>query len=84
MNKNLKKGLVPYLLLTLLLLSIYYGVSVLNREVHNYTYNEFIEYIEKNEVEEVKTIPSSRGGIYEITGKLKIMIRMKVFQLKLH
>ena len=82
MNKNLKKGLVPYLLLTLLLLSIYYGVSVLNREVHNYTYNEFIEYIEKNEVEEVKTIPSSRGGIYKITGKLKDYEKNESFSVK--
>ena len=82
MNKKLKKGLVPYLLLTLLLLSIYYGVSVLNREVHNYTYNEFIEYIEKNEVEEVKTIPSSRGGIYKITGKLKDYEKNESFSVK--
>ena len=82
MNKNLKKGLVPYLLLTLLLLGIYYGVTVLNREVHKYSYDEFISYIEKNEVVEVKTVPSNNGGIYEITGKLKDYDKDESFSVK--
>ena len=71
MNKNVRKGVVPYLFLLLLILGLYYSFIVMNTKVHEYSYSELVSYIEKNDVSEIKIIPNSRGGIYKITGKLK-------------
>ena len=39
MNKNLKKGMVPYVFLVLMMLGIYYFVGILNQKVNLLTYD---------------------------------------------
>ena len=46
MNKNMKKeikrGLVPYVFMFLIILGVLYFVNVLNQNIHNLTYNQFM------------------------------------------
>ncbi len=72
MNKKaIKRGLLPYLFLGLFLLVIMWSFNSLNREVHELTYGEFTEKVEKGKVKEITVTPKSRGSIYTISGKLK-------------
>ena len=71
MNKNMKKGMVPYLFLVLAMLGIYYFVTVLNQKVNVLTYDLLLNELDNNKVEEILITPKSRAGVYEIVGKLE-------------
>ncbi len=72
MNKNtVKKGVLPYLFLVLLIFGVYYLFSVLNQKVNVFTYNELMEALDNGSVTEMAVTPKSRAVVYEITGKLK-------------
>jgi len=71
MNKNVRKGLLPYLFVILLILGIYCSYHILNQEVHVIGYNEFVQNMKNDTVEEVGITPKARAGVYEIRGKLK-------------
>ncbi|MBQ8892428.1 MAG: ATP-dependent zinc metalloprotease FtsH [Bacilli bacterium] len=70
-KKEIKKGLIPYLALIVIMLGVIYLFNVLNLEVHDLTYDKFVNALNNNEVEELTILPSLDGGVYTITGKLK-------------
>ena len=41
-KKTIKRGLLPYLFLAIIILGVLYVVSVMNNEVNVLTYNEFM------------------------------------------
>ena len=69
-KKVVKKGLLPYVFLLLVMLGVIYFVSVANQKVNVLTYNEFMNSLEDKEVSEITVTPRDRAKIYEITGKL--------------
>ena len=70
MNKNsVKRGLLPYLFLVLIVFSVYYLFSVLNQKVNVLTYDEFVSLLEEEKVTELSITPKQRAVVYEITGK---------------
>ena len=69
-KKTLKKGLLPYLFLFLIMLGVFYVFTVVNKEVHTFTYDEFVEKLEKGKVKELKLVASGSGYTYEVTGVL--------------
>jgi len=72
MNKNaVKKGILPYLFLVLLIFGVYYLFNVLNQKVNVLSYNELTSVLEEGKVEEMTITPKQRAVVYEITGKLK-------------
>ncbi len=72
MNKNtIKKGILPYLFLVLIIFGVYYLFNVLNQKVNVLTYNELIEVLDKGTVTEMSITPKERAVVYEISGKLK-------------
>ncbi len=70
-KKNVKKGLLPYLFLALVMLAVFYFFNVLNQKVNILTYNEFMKQLDKGNVEELELIPKERAVTYEVTGKIK-------------
>ena len=71
MNKNtVKRGILPYLFLVIIIFGVYYLFGVLNKDVHVLTYNELLTAIEKDDVEEMHITPKDRSVVYEISGKL--------------
>ena len=84
MNKKaVKRGLIPYLFLFLVIASVMYFFNAINQKVNNLTYDKFIEAAEKGEVTEVKVIPRSSAYVYEIQGKLKNYNENEKFVLKM-
>ncbi len=77
MNKNnidkkvLRRGLLPYLFLILIMLFVVYLVGSLNTTINVLTYNEFMNDLEDNKVKEIEVTPRERASIYEVRGKLK-------------
>ena len=69
-NKTLKKGLLPYLFLAIIILGVLYFFNVLNSNVHEFSYDEFIEKLDKGKITELKLVARNSGGIYEVTGTL--------------
>lgn len=72
MNKNsIRRGLLPYLFLVLIVFSVYYLFNVLNQKVNVLTYDEFVSLLEEEKVTELSITPKQRAVVYEITGKAK-------------
>lgn len=69
-KKTIRKSFLPYVFLFLIIVSIVYFMDVLNQKVNILTYNEFIEAVEKGDVEEVTITPESSAGVYQLTGKM--------------
>lgn len=72
MNKNaVKKEIVPYLFLFLILSSIVFVFSIMNQKVHDLSYDEFVAYAENGDITEVNIVPRAGASVYQITGKVK-------------
>ena len=70
-KKEIRKGVVPYAVLIVVMLLIIYFFNVLNVKVNNLTYDKFVSALNNNEVKELTILPSIDGGVYTITGALK-------------
>jgi len=81
-KKDIKKGIVPYLLLGLLMIGIFYFFNLSNKKVNNFTYDEFISKMNNNEIKEIVVIPRGSAGVYEIKGKLNSYDENETFYLK--
>ena len=81
-KKNVKRGLLPYLFLILLIIGIYYMVIISDKTINNITYDQFLEELNKNTVTEVNITPKSRASVYEISGKLSTYDENETFYLK--
>ena len=67
-SKNVKRGLVPYLLMFLLIIGVFYIFNVMNTDIKNLTYNEFSRELEKGNIKEITITARSSAKTYEITG----------------
>ncbi len=72
MNKKMiKRGLLPYLFIAVVMLGVMYFASFANTKINVLTYDEFMSEVEAGNVEEVYLTPRSRASVYEVTGTLK-------------
>ena len=66
MNKKVvKKSIVSYILLAVVILGVIYFFNVLNKKVNDLSYSEFINAMNKGEVTELTITPSGGAGIYQ-------------------
>ena len=70
-KKTVKKGLLPYVFLLLIIIGVFYFVSIGNQQVNVLTYDEFMNALDTSEITELEVTPRDRAKVYEITGKLK-------------
>ena len=70
-KKTIKKGLLPYLFLFIIILGVFYVFNFLNKDVHEFTYNEFIEKLDSGKITELNLVARGNGYIYEVDGALK-------------
>ena len=70
-KKEMKKNVVPYILLIVLLFVLFYIYKIMSFKTYDLTYNEFMAKLNAGEVKEIEVTPSNDGGIYNIEGKLK-------------
>lgn len=70
-KKTLKRTVMSYVLIGIIMIGILYFVSAMNKKVNFITYDEFMSEMEKENVKEVTLTPRVSGNVYEITGTLK-------------
>jgi len=70
-KKTIKKGMLPYLFLVLMMLAVVYLVNTLNTTINVLNYNEFMDNLADAKVTKLVVTPRDRAGIYEVRGKLK-------------
>ncbi len=81
-KKEVKRGLLPYLVLFVVMLGILYFFSLSNNKVNQFTYDEFINYMNNKEIKEILITPRNSAGVYEIKGKLNSYGENESFYLK--
>ena len=70
-KKTIKKGLLPYLFLALIMLGVFYVVNILNNDVNVLTYNEFMTELNEGNIKEVEITARGSAYTYEVRGSLK-------------
>jgi len=70
-KKDVKKNILPYIFLLVVMGVIVYIFYISNTKVHELTYNELMNTVANGEVKEMEVTPSRDGGVYYIEGKLK-------------
>ena len=69
-SKTVKKGLLPYLFLALVMLCVFYVANVMNNDVKVLSYNEFMDNLKEGKVQEVEITTRGSAYTYEVRGKL--------------
>ena len=82
-NKKVKQGLLPYVFLLLIMLGVFYFVTIANQKINNLTYSEFMKSLDSSEVTELEVKPRERASIYEVSGKLKNYGKNETFYVRL-
>ncbi len=70
-KKNVKRGLVPYLFMFLIMLGIFYVANIMNTKINDLTYNEFMTELNDGTIKDATITTRGSAGTYEVTGKLK-------------
>ena len=82
-KKTVKKGLLPYLFLFLVILGVLYFFNIANKKVNIITYDQFLNYANDGEIKEIIIKPNSRAGLYEIEGTINSYVENEYFSLKM-
>ncbi len=69
-KKTIKKGLLPYLFLALIMLGVFYIVNIMNNDVNVLTYNEFMSELNKGNIQDVEITARGSAYTYEVRGSL--------------
>ena len=69
-NKNVRKGLVPYVVLLIVIIAITYVITFGGSKVNDITYDKLLAELKEGKVTEIVITPHSSEGTYKITGKL--------------
>lgn len=84
MNKKaVKKTIVPYVILGILILGIIYFYDILNKRIYQITYNDFNQFLSEEKVKEVVIVPKSNNSVFEIKGRLEEYTENEYFIFKL-
>ena len=71
MNKNMKKGLFPYVFLFIFIVTCLILVNSMNTKINELSYDEFMKSMSNNEIEELTITPKTRSNLYYIEGSMK-------------
>ncbi len=70
-KKTVRRTAMSYVLIGIIMVGILYFVSVMNKKINFITYDEFMNEMTNNNVEEIVLTPRTGGNVYEVTGTLK-------------
>ena len=80
---NVKKSVIPYLLLFVLMLGIMYYMRYAQLKVHTLTYDQFMSELNNGNITEVMIDPRVSASNYVVNGKLKKYKSNESFTAKL-
>ena len=70
-KKVIKKGILPYIFLVLILFGVYYFYNIYSENKHVFNYKELTTALDEGKVTEMSITPKERAMVYEISGKLE-------------
>lgn len=82
-KKTVKKGLLPYLFLIVIILGVFYVANIMNNDVKVLTYNEFVDKLNSGEIKELEITTRGSAYTYEVRGSLKSYKDNQSFMAKL-
>ena len=82
-RKTVKKGLLPYLFLFLVMLGVIYFFNVANKKINYITYDEFLNFASEGTVKDVVITPNARASLYDIKGTLDTYAENEYFSFKM-
>lgn len=82
-RRTIKKGLLPYLFLFLVILGVLYFFNIANKKVNVITYDQFLEFAESGSIKEINITPNSRASLYSIVGTKDGYADNEYFSLKM-
>ena len=80
-KKDLKKGLLPYVFLLLLVVCIYYILSMRTIKVNELTYDKLLKEVTEQNIEKMTVTPKTNESVYEFDGKLKTYGKDETFHV---
>ena len=69
-KKVIKNGLLPYLLMLIIFVGVFFSFNMLNVVKHELTYDQFIDKLEKEKIEKLQIVPRGSGYVYNVVGTL--------------
>ena len=69
-KKTLKRGLLPYLFLFIIMLGAFYVLKIGNKVVNDLSYDEFVDKLDSGEITELQVVARGSGYTYEVSGTL--------------
>ena len=82
-KKTVRKGLLPYLFLLIVILGVMYFFNMANQKINVITYNDFVTAANDKKITEIVIIPKSNASLYQIEGKMEGYAEGETFILKL-
>ena len=82
-KRTLKKGLLPYLFIFIIMLFVFYYFNVTNNDKHDFTYDQFMEKLDGEKIKELEMVTKGSGYVYEVTGTLKSYKEDEYFEVRL-
>ena len=82
-KRVIKKGLLPYLFIFLIMLGVFLYFKYTNNEVHTLTYDEFVDKLDGDKIKELELTARGSGYIYEVTGTLDSYKKDEYFEATL-
>ena len=79
-KKTIKKGLLPYLFLFIIILGMFYGANVFNKSINKLSYDEFIAEVNSGEIKKLELVTRGSGYVYEVSGTLKDYKKNETFE----
>ena len=84
MNKKaVRKGILPYLFLFLVMLGILYFFNIANQKVNVIDYQQFLASASENKIKEIVVVPYTRSSLYQIEGTMEGYAENETFVLKM-
>ena len=82
-KKILRKGLLPYLFIALIMLFVFYFYKVNNTDRHDFTYDQFMEKLESDKIKEMEIVTKGSSYVYEVKGSLDSYKEEEYFEVRL-
>ena len=70
-KKTVKRGLLPYLFIILIMGGMIFFMNFSGIKVHELSYDQFVENLDGGKIEELEIIPKASGHTYDVVGTLE-------------
>ena len=70
-KKTVKRGLLPYLFIILIMGGMIFFMNFSGLKVHELSYDQFVENLDGGKIEELEIVPRASGHTYDVVGTLE-------------